>query len=421
MFRAIRCRLAQVSKMTSRANAPSVTALAVAATFFVGACSSTPPAASQSQSPSPARTASPAPATTSAPSATAAPTVAPAAVATASPSPDTTPVAIKDGEPWIAYQWLQECAGVSCDLQGVYLVRPDGRDQHLLLTDPAGHPDWSPDGQRLAVDTEPVVGDDEIWILDADGTDAQVVTCDGAPCGGVASPAWSPDGQQLAFNRAVPREAGEEYDRIAIEVVDLVTGATRVVAVSPVAGSEYVEWDGPRWSPDGTEIVFTVMSYPTPPTDENILGSSIAVVKADGSEVNAPRILSDRALFYAYPDWSADGRIVFNKYPLGSFQDTTEASNLYTMAPDGTGVTPVTRFGEDDTRATQPTWASDGQRIIFTNIVRNPANPWGERVIALIDSDGSDLSLVPILGGGGDPYLTDTLYGTHARMRPTPL
>ncbi len=144
------------------------------------------------------------------------------------------------------------------------------------------------------------------------GRIAQVVTCDGGPCGGVAAPAWSPDGGHLAFQRGFPREAGEAYDRVALEVVDLVTGATRVVAVPPVADSEYVEYDGPRWSPDGTQLGFTVMRYPVPPTDENILSSSIAVVKADGSEADAPRILTDPALFASYPDWSRDGeRIVF--------------------------------------------------------------------------------------------------------------
>src|SRR5689334_7148524 len=108
------------------------------------------------------------------------------------------------------------------------------------------------------------------------------MTCDGSPCGPVAAPAWSPDGTKLAFQRAAPRKPGQEYDRVAIEVVDLVTGATHVATVSPAAGSEYVEYNGPRWSPDGTQIVFTAMRYPVPPTDENIKSSSIAVVKADG-------------------------------------------------------------------------------------------------------------------------------------------
>ena len=337
-------------------------------------------------------------------------------------APDPTPFPIKDGEPWIAYQWLYDLNGVGVNEQGLQLVRPDGRDHHLLLLGaPAGWADWSPDGQRLAVATEHADGTGEIWILNADGTEAkQLIACSGAPCAYLGGPAWSPDGNQIAFQRVLSAPApGNEIDRI--EVMDVATGATHIVAEPPVAGAEMAEFVNPRWSPDGTQIVFTVMSYPTPPTDENILGSAIAIVNADGSEADAPRILNDRALFYSYPDWSPDGeRIVFNTYPLGSFQDTTKATNLYTIRPDGTGLTQVTQFGENDTRATQPTWTPDGQRIIFTQIVRNPANPWGERVIALIDPDGSDLTLIPTPDIVGNPYVPDARYGTHARMRPTP-
>ncbi len=337
----------------------------------------------------------------------------------ASPTPAATPYAVKDGEPWIAYQWLQEFDASFPDKQGVYLVRPDGRDQHLLLTAPAGHPDWSPDGQRLAVATENADGTGEIWTLDADGTDVkQLMACSGAPCMYVGAPAWSPDGKQIAFQRVLTAPAPEnEVDQI--EVMDLATGATHVVARPPVAGSETAEFINPRWSPDGMQIVFTVMSYPTPPTDENILSSSIAVVRADGSEADAPRILTDPALFGSYPDWSPDGRrIVFNTYPLGSFQDTTKATNLYAIRPDGTGLTHVTHFGENDTRATQPTWTPDGKQIIFMYIARNPSHPWGERHIGLIDSDGSNLTLIPAPADAGVPG--DVWYGTHARLRPTP-
>jgi Tol biopolymer transport system component len=224
-----------------------------------------------------------------------------------------------------------------------------------------------------------------------------------------AAPAWSPDGGHLALQRGFPRGPGEDYDRVAIEVVDLATGATRFVAVPPVAGTEYVEYDGPRWSPDGTQIVFTVMRYPVSPTDENILSSAIAVVKADGSEADAPRILTDPAMFGSDPDWSPDGQsIVFSTYPLVRFQDTTRATNLYWITPDGTGLTAVTHFGENDTRATQPTWTPDGQRIIFTNVARNPSEPWGDRHTAFIDPDGTNLTVV------------EGPLATHPRLRPTP-
>jgi Tol biopolymer transport system component len=261
----------------------------------------------------------------------------------------------------------------------------------------------------------------EIWILDADGTNLTVAACDGAPCADVAGwPAWSPDGTKLAFSRAIPRGPAEDYDRIAIEVVDLATSATTVVAAPPVASSEYVEYQNPRWSPDGAQLAFTVMRYPVPPTDENIRSSAIAIVEADGSGSDSPRIVTDPEMFGAYPDWSPDGqRIVFNTYPLGSFQETTKATNLYTVRPDGTDLTQVTQFGENDTRATESTWTPDGQHIIFTNIERNPANSWGERLIALTDADGSNLTLIPIPASQQDGH-GDAWYGTHARMRPTP-
>ncbi len=322
-----------------------------------------------------------------------------------------TPIAVLDGEPWIVYEQGGHTDSAGVDGTGISMVRPDGPEPHLLITTRAEHPDWSPDGKLIAVVAELANDVSEIWTVNADGTDAKtLIACVEAPCVGFAAPAWSRDGKQLAFMRYLqPAANGYEDDQIAIEVLDLATGTTRVVAMSPVvADSEYVEYISPRWSPDGIQIVFTVMRYPTPPTDENILSSSIAVVKADGSEVDAPRILTDPALFGSYPDWSPDGvRIVFNTYPIGSFQDTTKAQNLYTIRPDGTEMTQITHFGEHDARAIEPTWTPDGRRIIFVHITPDANNPWGARHIAFVDADGSNLNVLE-------------WFGTHPRLRPTP-
>lgn len=224
-------------------------------------------------------------------------------------------IAVLDGEPWIIYQSPYDPDGDGVVDNGLYLTRPDGRDQHLVLTTSAGHPDWSPDGKRIAADTE---DDRGILTLEPDGTNVQtLIACVGAPCGSVAAPAWSPDGKHLAFQRSLqPAAMGYEDDQISIEVMDLASGKTRIVATSPLADTEYVEYVEPRWSPDGNEIAFMVNTFPMPPTDENVRGSAVAVVKADGSEVDSPRILTNASLWAAAPDWSPDGeRIVFNTYP----------------------------------------------------------------------------------------------------------
>ena len=332
--------------------------------------------------------------------------VAPASNAPISPSVEPS-VDVLNGEPWIVYQWHPERR------QGLYLMRPDGRDAHEIptnLTGEAGLPDWSPDGREIAF--ELMVSDNvfEIWTLQADGTDPQkLLACEAAPCVQVGVPAWSPDGRQLAFGRLVNPTGNYRDDHLTIEVLDLATRESRVIAIAPAAGVETVEYVNARWSPDGKQVVFVINRYATPPTNESLLGSSIAVVRTDGSEANNPRILTEATMFGSHPDWSPDGkRIVFVTHGLGFDADSRKASNLYTIDPDGTGTTRVTRFGENDTRVGTPSWTPDGTRILFTHIRRNASDPDGDRHAAFIDPDGSNLTVL------------SEVYATHPRLRPKP-
>jgi len=69
-------------------------------------------------------------------------------------------------------------------------------DPLISSTRVEGHSRYSPDGQRIAFESNRS-GHDEIWICQADGSHAAQLTALHAWAG---SPRWSPDGQKIAFD-----------------------------------------------------------------------------------------------------------------------------------------------------------------------------------------------------------------------------
>ena len=101
-------------------------------------------------------------------------------------------------------------------------------------------PDWSPDGKRLAfVSTRS--GAEEIWIGDADGSNAVRATSFGGPQ--TSNPRWSPDGRTILFNSR--REGSFDLYLLWPD-----TGELRRLTDQPTEEFE------PRWSRDGRWIYF---------------------------------------------------------------------------------------------------------------------------------------------------------------------
>ncbi len=308
--------------------------------------------------------------------------------------------ALDPDEPWIAYQWVPEHG------KGLYLMRPDGSDAHEIATELPGdafHPDWSPDGSRIAFDAE-TGGGNEIWVVAADGTNAAVIvprsTDCAISCGDVALPAWSPDGSQIAFVRFQLGAGGLEAG--VIEVQDVASGDRQVLFTAP----SKTALNYPRWSSDGRSIVFEMTRYPdTQITTGTATGSAIAVIDTakDGAK---PVVLTDWSMYATYPDWRpGSDEILFSTYDLGEFQATDEPSNLYIIKPDGSGLKTLTTFGKAEQRATQPTWTPDGSGIIFT-LVGQQAGMDNPRQAAFLQNTGS--GLIDNIG----------LAATHPRLRP---
>jgi TolB protein len=107
-------------------------------------------------------------------------------------------------------------------------------------------PSFSPDGQRVAF-TSGRAGPPEIYIMDADGTNADMFTNYGFSTRNYRSnPDWSPDGLAIAYQAYVPDGSG---------IFQVFTMSLRDRVPHQLTSDGQNE--DPSWAPDARHVVFT--------------------------------------------------------------------------------------------------------------------------------------------------------------------
>ena len=242
---------------------------------------------------------------------------------------------------------------------------------------------WSPDGSRILYSDH--FGD--LALTDLAGSEPERLSLcpsENCPSLGADNFPFSPDGTRLAYAALTDDQA----ESSVLLILDLGTGevteleSTRSDAVIPctTAASEG-DNDSPRWSPDGTQLVFARQGIG--PLRNGGCQSTLFVVNADGSDL---RQLVPAEMNALIPSWSADGStIVFHSSTFlpGYPQDETARTvDVYTIRPDGGGLRQVTNDGV----STWPRWTTDG-RIVFQKWIDLEQGPYQ---IWIMNADGSN-------------------------------
>jgi Tol biopolymer transport system component len=164
--------------------------------------------------------------------------------------------------------------------QGMYTVRATDGGGLLRLTTSSGAGDvpgdYSPDGTQIAFvrQTYSIVSLGQLWVCNADGSDARKLT--DTLVGYDVS--WSPDGHSIA---------GDANGALLIFDLDHLSVGPREIVVPKGSAAQ------PRWSPDGTRLVFQFVNARSSAPD-------IYVVNADGTN---PEQLTTSSTSDDSPDW----------------------------------------------------------------------------------------------------------------------
>ena len=205
-------------------------------------------------------------------------------------------------------------------------------------------------------------GDETVFTANADGTQAERITEFGSTC----CPRWSPDGSHILFAATMP-----DGETITTAIVDPDGSHARQI---PLPDGTMNLGPG-AWSPDGTRIAFQGWDN----TDPSRAGIYIGDSSDGGHLVRVTTNTEDGADFPG--DFSPDGtQLVFlRERPLEQ-----SVGQLFVVNVDGTDLHPITPL--DLPVGTAARWSPDGTRILFEDARDQP-----QGYLRTVDPDGSHL------------------------------
>lgn len=261
--------------------------------------------------------------------------------------------------------------GTGTSDEDIFLLGTDGHRTRNLTR--AGFrqdgPAWSPDGRLIAFSSP--YG---LHVMRSDGSGERSIVRShsvGERHFFPMSPAWSPDGTHLAFRELVFENGA--WGTASLKVVSLEGTGLRSLVESEPSAFLY----GPRWSPDGEQIVFGQCSYGD---IYAMWDCRIEVIDAEGSDHRSLTPLAPSQDLN--PTWTSDGQIAFIS-DRGCYEDpaanATVCRAVYSMQPDGSEVKEI---------APPEDWNGDGRLDVPLRLVPSSAKP--HVMVVALSHDASD-------------------------------
>jgi TolB protein len=226
-------------------------------------------------------------------------------------------------------------------INDIFKMNPDGTGV-VKLTDSKsfnGDAGWSPDGKKIAFDSDRAdrPGRGEIHVMDSDGSNVRRVSTLPAYAMSDLAPRFSPDGRRLVFTRYVAERGSHGISALFTVRVDG-GGLKQITPWSNGAGDA-------DYSPNGKKLVFEAY----PPTT---CYGEIYTVDSDGQHLT--NITHNRCQAGSSdPVWSPDGKKIL--FRSTHTEGSVSGTGVATMNPDGSArhfITPKPEEGH------HPDWES---------------------------------------------------------------
>ncbi len=253
----------------------------------------------------------------------------------------------------------------------VTVVGLDGSIRSVFaLPKGAKTPALSPDGTTVAFVVDGSIS--QIATMQLNGEVSRVISDDAISA---VRPRWSPDGSQLVFYRE-----DRSVSFLGYPVFHLMVMNADGTNLREIPGTHKPDDVPPDWSPDGSLILYTSMSLAG-----GSLQDDLATIPVSGGASN--RLTETGRAEEAGGDWSPDGRsIAFKRLNGGNWE-------IWVMNADGSGQRRLAAI--PDMEASAPDWSPDGSKVAFLGSVGgiNGSGP-GHGNVYVVDVATGDITVV---------------------------